>query len=117
MSTPYFIKNRHKGRQIGNTFWRGRKEFGFVPLNENLLDSRILQPGDSGYGLCMFEYYDSILKPETPIVDIYGFKKDWSNFKEWLFNSGKVELSDMFVGNIRLWSDEGQINTIKGKER
>lgn len=106
MSKGYFINNRVDGRHIGNSFYGGKnvgKEFGFTPLNENLLDHRVVQPGYPGYGRAMLEYWDSVLEPETPIEDRDGQRCAWLNFRDWLLNSREVTLGDRFVGNITLW--------------
>jgi hypothetical protein len=56
MSTQFFIGPKSDGKPLGSTYYGGinkSKMFGFVPfvpIDEQLQDLRMIQPGDAGYG-------------------------------------------------------------------
>ena len=104
MSTRFFIRKRIEGIHIGNRFAtkEGPPAFCFTPLKENELDQRVLQPGDSGYGLAMLMYWQSILNPKEIIVDMYEEEVTWEMFSKSLIEGDELILSDKFVGNISI---------------
>lgn len=105
MTTPLYVKKDGQELPLGRYYFGGKdvgRCFGFVPLNENLMDSRVLQPGNDGYGEAMLLYWDSLLLPEDKINVLGVRDTTWAELKTELA-SDETKLTNDFVGSILLW--------------